>query len=516
MPARSPTTPRTRRSAARGAATEVAAVDLGSNSFHMLVARVEAGQLQIVDRLREPVRLAAGLDADKRLKPDAALRALACLQRFGQRLRGIPRERVRAVGTNTLRRLRRGTDFQAAAEAALGHPIEIIAGLEEARLVYGGVTHGMGRHKPRRLVVDIGGGSTELIIGQGPRPRLMESVALGCVVHTQRFFEDGEITPARFKRARLAARVELEFLERRYRRAGWDLAIGSSGTIRGIWRVATAEGWSEQDLTRDALEQVIDATLMRSHVQEIDFAALREDRRPVFVGGLAVLAGVFDSLAIKRMETSERALREGLVYDLIGRLANHDVRDESVAAMARRYAVDLRQAADLQRTALKILEQVGPAWDLDLPHARRFIAWAAQLHEVGLVITHNGYHKHGDYILRNSDLQGFSQTDQRLLAALVRLHRGKFALDTLDELPTIWVEPVRRMAMVLRLAYLLHRSRTPALRPPIRVAATRRGIDLGFTQKRWLERHPLTLADLEREVEYLAATQMRLKLVDAA
>lgn len=491
---------------------EIAAVDLGSNSFHMMVARTDGSELQVIDRLREPVRLAAGLDTDKRLRPDAAQRALACLQRFGQRLRGIPPERVRAVGTNTLRKLRRSADFHAAAEAALGHPIEIISGAEEARLVYGGVTHGMGRQQPRRLVVDIGGGSTELIIGRGPTPKLMESVSLGCVVHTQRFFEDGEITPARFKRARLAARVELEFLERPYRRAGWDLAIGSSGTIRGIWRVLMAQNWSDGEISREGLERLVELTLTRRHVEEIDFAGLREDRRPVFVGGLAVLAGVFDSLAIKRMASSERALREGLVYDLLGRLSNHDVRDESVEAMAQRYGVDLQQARALSRTARKLLDQVAKPWNLDTQIASRLIGWAALLHEVGLVITHNGYHKHSEYILRNSDLQGFSQTDQGLLAALVRLHRGKFAQETLDNLPTAWVEPVKRMAMVLRIAYLLHRSRTPDLRPPVRLAVARRGLELSFTGRKWLEERPLTQADLEREVELLGAMQLRLKL----
>ena len=501
------------RNAPDARAQEVAAVDLGSNSFHMMVARAEGHELQVIDRLREPVRLASGLDGDKRLRPDAALRALSCLQRFGQRISGIPPDRVRAVGTNTLRRLRRSADFHAAAEAALGHSIEIISGIEEARLVYGGVTHGMGRQQPRRLVIDIGGGSTELIVGRGPNPRLMESVSLGCVVHTQRYFEDGEITPARFKRARLAARVELEFLERRYRRAGWDLAIGSSGTIRGIWRVLMAQNWIDGDITRSALEQLVELTLTRRHVDEIDFPALREDRRPVFVGGLAVLAGVFDSLAIKRMETSERALREGVVYDLLGRLSNHDVRDDSVQAMAKRYGVDQEHARSVARTALKLLEPVAKSGHLDAKSAAQFIDWAAQLHEVGLVITHNGYHKHSEYILRNSDLQGFSQTDQKLLAALVRLHRGKFALSTLDELPTIWVEPVKRMATVLRIAYLLHRSRAPKLRPPVRLASTRRGLELSFTSKKWLEDRPLTLADLEREIEYLAAVQGKLRIV---
>ena len=238
-----------------GHITDVAAVDLGSNSFHMMVARVSpAGDLHVIDRLREPVRLAAGLDSGKHLTDEAAERALACLQRFGQRLRDLPPERVRVVGTNTLRRMKRSGPFIEAAEKALGHHIEIIAGREEARLVYGGVTHGMGRDHPRRLVVDIGGGSTEVIIGRGSKPRLMESVALGCVVHTQRFFGNGTISRARFRKARLAAHIELEFLQRRYRQAGWDMAIGASGTIRGVWRVMMSQGWCEDRLTRAGLD----------------------------------------------------------------------------------------------------------------------------------------------------------------------------------------------------------------------------------------------------------------------
>ncbi|PPE74871.1 exopolyphosphatase [Solimonas fluminis] len=506
------TTARGRKAGTGEHGFEIAAVDLGSNSFHMMVARSNGGDIQVVDRLREPVRLASGLDADKRLRPDVALRALECLQRFGQRLRGIPPERVRAVGTNTMRRMRRGADFHAAAEMALGHGIEIIAGLEEARLVYGGVIHGMGRGRPRRLVVDIGGGSTEVIIGHHSTPKLMESVSLGCVVHTQRFFEDGEISRARFRKARLAARIELEFLERQYREAGWDLAIGSSGTVRGVWRVMREQGWCENEMSAAGLEKVIDLAIDRGHVDRLDFPALREDRRPVFPGGLAVLAGVFDSLGVQRMETSERALREGLIYDLLGRLSDHDVRDESVLALAKRYGCDPEHAAGVERTALKILDQVARPWGLEPKFSAMLLGWAARLHEIGLAISHASYHKHGEYILRNCDLQGFSQTDQKLLAALVRLHRGKFALQALDDLPTTWAEPVRKLAVVLRIAYILHRSRGENLKPPIRVAAQRRSVDLAFTQKRWLDKHPLTRAELEQEIETLAALQIRLRL----
>ncbi|MFT4046027.1 MAG: Ppx/GppA phosphatase family protein [Solimonas sp.] len=501
-----------RAPAAPGRSQEFAAIDLGSNSFHMLVARSDGHELQIIDRLREPVRLAAGLEADRRLAPEVAARALACLQRFGERLHGIPATQVRAVGTNTMRKLKAGSDFVLAAEAALGHAIEVIAGPEEARLVYGGVIHGRGRGRPRRLVVDIGGGSTELIIGRGDEPKLLESVSLGCVVHTQRFFADGRITPARFERARLAAGVELEFLAQPYRSAGWDLAIGSSGTIRGIWRVLRERGWIGEEITRDGLEKLIGLTLKHRHIAEIDYPALRDDRRPVFIGGLAVLAGVFDMLRVERMESSDRALREGLLYDLLGRLSNRDVRDEAVAAMARRYGVDTAHAHDLQRTALRILDQVAEPWRLDKASAAQFLRWAAQLHEVGLVITHNGYHKHGDYIIRHSDLQGFSQTDQQALATLVRLHRGKFAQDVLAVLPPSWMGTIEKLALILRLAYLLHRSRAPALRPPIAIDATRRSLTLSFTRPTWLDRHPLTRADLERELELATAAPIRLRL----
>lgn len=499
---------RRRLATARGEA--VAAVDLGSNSFHMLVARENAGQLQIIDRLREAVRLAAGLDADRHLSPEAQARALACLTRFGQRLQGVPTDRVRVAGTNTLRRMRDGAAFIAAAEKALGHEIEIISGVEEARLVYSGVTHGMGRSRPRRLVVDIGGGSTELIIGKGDDPKLMESVALGCVVHSQRYFADGVISRARFRQARLAARVELEFLERRYREAGWDCAIGASGTVRGAWRVMMAQGWAEDRISREALEKTVNMTVAAGHVSAIDFSGLREDRRPVFAGGLAVLAGVFDALNLEEMETSEHALREGLVYDLLGRLENRDVRGAAVAAMARRYGADPEHAVAVERTALKALAQTAAAWNLPRVLSATLLGWAAQLHEIGLVIAHDNHHRHGEYILRNGDLRGFSLTDQRLLAALVRLHRGKFTASAWEDLPSEWHEPIQRLALLLRLAVLLHRSRTPRLQLPFSLSPGRKTLEIAFPEG-WLAKRPLTEADLEQEAEYLAAAGIRLR-----
>lgn len=496
--------------APRPVGAEVAAVDLGSNSFHMMVAHDNAGRLEVRDRLREAVRLAAGLDDRRRLSPDAQARALACLERFGQRLRGIPRQRVRAVGTNTLRRMQDGAAFILAAERALGHPIEIISGLEEARLVYHGVTHGLGDTRPRRLVVDIGGGSTELIIGRKQTPRLMESVSLGCVVHTQRFFADGRITAARMREARLAARVEIEYLERQYRDAGWDLAIGASGTVRGAWRVMMAQGWTDEAITLPALEKTLAMTVRAGRVDKLNFEGLREDRRPVFAGGIAVLAGIFDSLGLQRMETSEYALREGLIYDLLGRLADRDVRTQSVDAMAKRYGVDHAHAADLERTVLKLLAEVADGWKLDRRSSAQLLAWASRLHEIGLTISHDGYHRHSEYILRNSDLFGFSMTDQKLLAALVRLHRGKLSMSAIDDLPAVWRDPILKLAALLRIAFVLHRSRTPGLRVPLKLAVVRGVLTLKL-KAGWLHNRPLTREDLDNEEAQLRTVGFHLK-----
>ena len=506
------TAPRSRRNgtAAREGGGEVAAVDLGSNSFHMVVARESGGQLQLIDRLREAVRLGAGLDAKNRLTPEAQTRALDCLSRFGQRLQGIPPHRVRVVGTNTLRKMQEGAAFIAAAERALGHEIEIISGVEEARLVYNGVTHGMGQAQPRRLVVDIGGGSTELIVGRGNEPKLMESMALGCVTHTQRFFADGEVTRTRMREARLAARVELEFVERQYRAAGWDAAIGASGTVRGAWRVMMGQGWTDELITREALDKTLDLAVRAGRVERFDFPGLREDRRPVFAGGIAVLAGVFDSLGLKKMETSEFALREGVIYDLLGRLQDRDVRNRSVEAMAERYGADRTHAAAVERTALKLLDQCGGGWNLAPRDSARLLGWAALLHEIGLVIAHDGSHRHAEYILRHAELFGFSQTDQKLLAALVRLQRGKFAQGALEDLPEAWRVTVQKLAILFRLAVLLHRSRAPNLRIPLRIAVSGKNVRLHF-RPGWLDRHPLTREDLELEARHLEAAEYKLR-----
>ncbi|MHB1240793.1 MAG: exopolyphosphatase, partial [Gammaproteobacteria bacterium] len=436
----------------------VAAVDLGSNSFHMLVARLLDGQLSVVDRLHDMVRLAGGLDAERRITQEAAQRALACLERFGQRLRHMAPGSVRAVGTNTLRSARNAPEFLAAAEQALGHPIEVISGVEEARLVYAGVSHSVADDGSRRLAMDIGGGSTELIIGEHFEPVHMESLYMGCVTMSRAHFADGEITPKRWRRAELAARTELEPHVEAFRRLGWGDAIGASGTLRAILRAVLESGWSDAGITLPALRRLQEALLKAGHVGRIKLPGVSEARVPVFPGGVAVALATFEALGIERMRVSDGALREGLLFDLIGRHAQDDVRGRTVTNLASRYNVDLAQAQRVERTALDFLGQVAGTWSLDEDASERLLSWAARLHELGMGIAHSGYHKHGAYVLANADLAGFSRRDQQLLAAVVRAHRRKFPVAVLRELPAAWIQPATRLALILRLAVVVHRS----------------------------------------------------------
>lgn len=490
---------------------QVAAVDLGSNSFHMIVARPQGREVVVIDRLREPVRLGAGLDDRKRLSEDAAQRALACLERFGQRLQQIPQGRARVVGTNTLRRMRGGGGFLAAAGRALGHPVEVISGVEEARLIYGGVIHGMGDERPRRLVIDIGGGSTEAIIGDLARPLRLESLRMGCVSHTQAHFADGRISAKRFAQARLAARIEVEWMEQPYRDAGWDVCLGASGTVRAVAKIIAAQGWGEGEITPEGLQRCIDLVVDAGRTSKLKFEGLREDREPIFAGGLAVLAGVFDGLGIQRMEISDRALREGVIYDLLGRLSDRDAREAAVRGLEQRSQIDRAHARRVRDTALSLLRGIAKPWGLDNPDCFRLLIWSAELHEVGVAIAHASYHKHGEYLLRHADLEGFSQTNQRLLAALVRLHRGKFRTATLDDLPAHWQTPIRRLAVLLRLAVIFNRGRGELDMPALELSADDNALTLTFDDD-WLDRNPLTAADLRKEQGVLKAADFKLRI----
>lgn len=486
-----------------------AAVDLGSNSFHMVVANVVDGRALIVDRIKEMVRLAGGLDDRKRLTDEAMDVALACLEKFGQRIKTIPATNIRAVGTNTLRQAKNGTEFLARANAALGHRIEIISGREEARLVYLGVANTIFNDKDRRLVVDIGGGSTELIIGKGFDADLTESLFMGCVGTSQRYFKDGEITEKRLRKARIAALQELESLQEIYKDHGWDIAIGTSGTIRAIMDVVTEQGWSHAAITPESLTELQKSLITTGHIDKISFSSLPANRVPVFVGGVAVLSAVFEALDIKSMDYSEGALREGLLYDQIGRQQDTDIRYRTVDRLMLRYSVDADYAARVEKTAKYLFKSVNAAWQLEKKEDLKMISWAAHLHEIGLAVAHSQYHKHGAYLLSYSDMPGFSRHEQTLLSILVRLHRRKITLDLFSQLNDETKDNLVKLMIILRLAITLNRSRNKIKAPEIDVKISGKKIELLFKDG-WLAQHPLTEADLETEAGYLAVTGYKL------
>ncbi|MBS0423499.1 MAG: exopolyphosphatase [Proteobacteria bacterium] len=487
-----------------------AAVDLGSNSFHMIVANWTDGRLQIIDRMKEMVRLASGLNDKQELTKESMQQALECLQRFGQRIREIPHVNVRAVGTNTLRQARNGADFLLQAHHALGHPIEIIAGREEARLIYSGVAHTLYDEVNKRLVIDIGGGSTELIIGQGFDTYQTESLYMGCVNMSQRFFDDGKIKAKKMRKAVLFAMQELESLETAYKRMGWDYALGSSGTVIAIRDVVQAQGWCDSGITAGALTKLLDTLVAIGDSALIGFAGLSERRKPVFASGVAILYGIFEALNLKKIDVSDGALREGLLYDLIGRVHDEDIRDQTIMAVAQRYSADLEQAGRVKETAENFFHQVKAAWELDEKNDLKLLRWGAYLHEIGLSVAHNQYHRHGAYLTANSDLAGFSRQEQMQLAMLVRSHRRKFPAEEFEPVALAMRTSVMRLCILLRLAVVLHRSRSNTSLPEILIQVNKNQINLDFPSG-WLNEHPLTLVDLGTEQSFLQSADIRLQ-----
>jgi len=476
----------------------VAAVDLGSNSFRLQVGRVVDDQIYVLDSLKEPVRLASGLTADKCLDAAAQVRALDALRLFGERLGGLDKGAVRAVATNTLRVAKNAGEFLPLAEEALGCPIEIIAGREEARLIYIGVSHALPLAGHRRLVVDIGGGSTEFIIGKRHDPLLMESLYMGCVGYTLRFFPDRRIDRKRLLEARGAAAREIELIARDYRRFGWKEAVGSSGTARAIADILELNGFNpggESGITRVGLERLCALLVKAGSAEALDLPGVKGDRLPSLPGGVAIMSAVFEELDLDCMIYGDGALRLGVMYDLLGRFHDHDMRDATVAQFRRRYQVEGGQAKRVEATALAALARLNGGGADEVDEAdRQFLSWAARLHEIGISVAHNAYHKHGAYILTYADMPGFSRKDQARLAMLVLGHRGK--LEKLDGIPAddgIW-----RLVFCLRLAVLLHRTRDDRALPAWSVKARDNGFLIDLPGD-WLAANPWTAAALGEE-----------------
>lgn len=489
----------------------LAAIDLGSNSFHMVVAQQELGQLRIIDRIREMVRMAEGLDAKGNLDGKVEDRAIACLERFGQRIRGIPATQVRALATNSVRALANPQAFLVRAEAALGHPVEVVAGREEARLVYLGVAQANPtRDNSLRMVMDIGGGSTETIIGRGLEPIERESLQVGCVATSRRFFANGKITRKKWRQGLIEVAAEFQQFANAYRQLGWAEAIGSSGTIKAIGKVCKAMKLSNGEITPHALWSLREQVISFGSIDAIDLPDLNADRKAVIAGGILVLEAAFSALGIREMRVSKDAMREGILYDMAGRLGGVDPRELSIDALMERYGVDKAQAARVERTALNLFKQVSRAWKLG-PDEQALLSWAARVHECGLAIAHSQFQIHGAYILQNSDIVGFTYQEQQQLACIVRNQRRSVSRSSLAALPDRLRLSTRRLVLLLRLAVLIHRARDAEVIKRKKASAKAAVFTLELSSK-WLEARPLLKTDLESEPDDLKGLGIKLNI----
>ncbi|MEH6387195.1 MULTISPECIES: exopolyphosphatase [Pseudomonas] len=481
----------------------VAAIDLGSNSFHMALARVEHGEMRILERLGEKVQLAAGLNEERELDDDAMQRGLDCVRRFAQMINGLPVGAVRIVGTSALRDARNRSQFINQVQQLLGHQVDVISGREEARLIYLGVAHTLSDDEGKRLVVDIGGGSTEFIVGERFETLLRESLPIGCVSYTRKFFADGNISASNYSRAYTLARLDLMQIEQNIQRLEWREAVGASGTIRSIGQCLQAAGQGQGDVTREGLQRLKRKLIKVGDVDKLSLPGLKSDRRPILPAGVAILEAIFDALDVDRMGHSEGALREGVLYDLLGRHRHEDVRERTLSALAERYHVDPGQACRVERKAMSLLGKVAEAWGLEDAKHADLLGWAARLHEVGKGIAHNQYHKHGAYLLAHSDLAGFSRQEQHALALLIRAQKrslpGKERLSEFGEESVLML----RLCMLLRLAILYHHIRGYQEMPALKVQAGDDFLVLEFPSG-WLDRNPLTQADFDQEAQFWA------------
>ncbi len=490
----------------------LAAVDLGSNSFHLQIARVVNDQLYPLDSLKETVRLGAGVTPDRKINAATAERAFNALRLFAERLRGLPAEAVRVVGTNALRVAKNADAFIRESEAILGYPIEVIAGREEARLIYLGVANSLPPSQHDRLVVDIGGGSTEFIIGHRLKAKVVDSLYMGCVSYSERYFPGGAMDKRSFKDAQLAARKEIEQMAIRFRKEGWKDAFGSSGTAKALGIILQENGQTVDGISRAGLEWLRDKALKADGFTAVNLPGVKGDRVPVLPGGLAIMLTIFEELDIAHMGVADTALRDGVLYDLLGRTHHEDIRDATVEATAKRYHVDSAQAQRVRQLAQLFFSQVDESADNELAFQRRQkLAWAARLHEIGIDIAQASFHKHSAYIIANADMPGFSKREQAALAALVIAQRGRLA-KVAHNLPAD--DTFAAKVLCLRLAVLLCRSRRNVDARLFSLARVNGEYRLSVKAD-WLQSHSLTEYELRQEIDEWKSAGLKLDIVNA-
>ncbi|NLS14254.1 exopolyphosphatase [Vibrio sp. SM6] len=479
----------------------IAAIDLGSNSFHMVVAKVVGNDLQLISRHKQRVRLAAGLDKEMNLTHSAIERGLACLAMFAERLQGFDANNVRIAATHTLRQANNAHLFIQRALEVMPYPIEVIPGEEEARLIYLGVAHTQAESNSK-LVIDIGGGSTEMIIGQGFDAEWVNSKQMGCVSYTERFFANGKLSKKAFSRAILAAEQKLESIAAHYRETGWEMALGSSGTIKAIREVLIGQGYADGLITQKRLYKLIDTLCQFDTIETIQLPGLTDERKPVFAAGVAILTAIVDDLAIETLHFSDGALREGLLYEMEARFARTDIRMRTTENLAYKHAVDIRHATRVKDLASALFDKV--ARDCHLTNKRELRAmleWASLLHEVGLSISLRGYHRHSAYILQHTNMPGFNSEQQLLLAWLARFQRKALKLNELPSFSLYKPEALHCLIKLLRLAIVLNGQRGAEPLADMHLTITKSGWQLSASRRDWLEHNKLLHADLLEERE---------------
>lgn len=486
----------------------LAAIDLGSNSFHLIVARAEHGEMRPVEVLAEKVQLGAGL-VDNRLSQAAIDRGLDCLARFAQMLGSVDAERIRVVGTNALRVADNRRDFTRPAQQILGAPVDVVYGREEARLVYLGVAHSLADDAQSRLVVDIGGGSTELIIGQRFEPQRLESLQMGCVSYSDSF-PGGKLSKDNYRHAYNRARLEISHIRYHYHAGHWAECVGSSGTLQAIETVLVSQGWSDGSINRKGLEKLEKRLLRFKRFENISLEGLSNQRRNVIAAGVAIASALFDELGIKQMRTSRGALREGVIYDLMGRFSHEDVRERTINALMQRYGVDTAMAELMARRARTLFNATRSGWKLAGTDGD-LLQRTALAHEIGMAISHKHYQRHSAYLLLNADLPGFSQEEQEQMALLAATQRGK--LD--DSLWTTVTDSERprllRLITLIRLALIFKYVEQLEALPDFAVFPSADGLRLEFPEG-WLAQHPLTAQELQLEQALLAKQGLALAI----
>lgn len=476
-----------------------AVIDLGSNSFHMLMVKVVGGSVQVIGRVKRKVRLAAGLNDHLVLSQKAMKRGLECLALFAERLQDIPSQNIRIVGTATLRLARNVERFLKEAEQILGQHIHVISGEEEARLIYLGVAH-TSNSSHQRLVIDIGGASTEIVVGQGFSPRYLASLNMGCVTFLERFFADQQLSQQNFAAAIQAAELEISKVQQDFLAFGWEYAVGASGTVQAIQEILIAQG-KDEVITLSKLEAILQQVISCQSCDQLELTGLAQERRQVFPSGLAVLLALFRQLDIQGMTLSGGALREGVLYSMLPQIQDTNVRHRTINSLLLRYSIDVQQAERVAEVALHLAHQLLISWQLDQFDGLAILRSAAMLHELGLLIEYKNHHHHGAYIISHSDLPGFTRSQQQLLVALVHNHRAEISPEMIARQTMTSVRLTMQLTRILRIAVILSLRRKHEALPKVKISVEQESIKLSLPVG-WLEQHPLMRAELEQEVQY--------------